>query len=56
MAEVRWTEQAVIDLDQLGGNPDPVALPTDAALQDGVHAELARHLADVDVLVLVGEG
>ncbi len=38
---------AVGDVDELGGDPEPVAGLADAALEDGLHVELFPDLADV---------
>ena len=42
-------------IDQLGGDPYPVAGPADAAFKHVANAEFARNLADIDGRTLVGE-
>src|SRR5262249_25279441 len=42
-------------INQLRGDPDPVAGAADATLYHVAHTELARHLGDVDGRTLVGE-
>ena len=46
---------SVLRVDQLAGDPHPIARPADAALEDVAHAELAADLLDVDGFALVGE-
>ena len=47
---------SVLRVDQLAGDPHPIARPADAALEDVAHAELAADLLDVDGFALVGKG
>src|SRR6478735_1157976 len=53
---VRPDMRAGRGLDQLTGNADLVAGPTDTALEPIAHAEFAADMLDVDRFSLVGEG
>ncbi len=48
--------KAVLYIDQLRGDPQTLALPADAPLQNRGHSQLAAHLPRVHVLALVAEG
>ena len=47
--------RAALAVDELGGDPEPVAAPAHRALEQIAHAELGRDLADVGRAALVGQ-